>query len=472
LCGHCVPETNHVTISQKPIEQETLRAGTITKSMSKRSQPEPEIIDAQVIDNESASDLNRSLASSLLPCKACGSPRQVGSRFCVACGVPFETPNEILVASPQTSTYGSPNFRPETSVYGSASSPNVGRVNSASPVATKSNASLQPSVAKDGNMSVETHSIQSEGGTRTFRCNNCGSEVDAGSDQRSLRCPFCDSTYVAELPIDQRTSQRPEFIIGFEITKEKAQDMFFAWLGKNSFFRPGDLQSKAVTDKQQGIYIPFWHFSMMAMSQWSAQIGEYWYRTETYTVKDSDGKTRQMTRVVRETEWWPLSGIYRKYYSGYMVSASKGLPQNEALAIQPYQLSKMMRYRPMYLAGWMAEEYSISREAALNVTQQEFRNRDRAAIANFLPGDTNSGLTVQTDLDVGGSDLILLPVHVLSYRYRDRVYRFLVNGQTGKTYGEKPWSSSRIAAVAIAVAMLILIGIALIVVLNHPGLGP
>ncbi|MEQ1830885.1 MAG: zinc ribbon domain-containing protein, partial [Pirellula sp.] len=240
--------------------------------------------------------------------------------------------------------------------------------------------------------------------------------------------------------------------------------------GKNSFFRPGDLTTKAATDKQQGIYIPFWHFSMQATSQWSAQIGEYWYRTETYHVKDSDGKMRTMTRVVQETEWWPLSGIYRNYYSGYMVSASKGLPQTEALAIQPYRLNTMMRFRPMYLAGWMSEEYSVSREQALAITEREFQQRERDSIHRFLPGDRSSGLSVQTDLDVGGSDLILLPVHVLSYRYGNRVFRFLVNGQTGATYGEKPWSNSRIAAVVIGVALLIMVIVALVIVLNHPRL--
>jgi len=240
---------------------------------------------------------------------------------------------------------------------------------------------------------------------------------------------------------------------------------------KERFFSAKRLGQKATTEKQQGIYIPFSHFSVIAMSHWSAQIGEHWYRTETYTVKNSKGRTETRTRTIQETEWWPLSGVYRKYYSGYMVSASKGLQQEEALAIQPYQLNSMMRYQPMYLAGWMSEEYCVSRETALALTQTEFRNREHNAISRFLPGDVQSGLSVQTELDVGGSDLILLPIHVLSYRYGNKVYRFLVNGQTGKMVGEKPWSSSRILAVVIAVGLLIMICVALAIVLNHPRLG-
>ncbi len=408
--------------------------------MNKRFLQEPKILDAKVIDYDPLHDPNRSLASSLMPCSACGTPRQIGSRFCVSCGVPFETPNESSLSELRK------------------------RPSEVSSRATEGTATR-------GGVTVETEAIEASGATRTFRCENCGSEVDAPREQRSLRCPFCDSAYVAELPIEQRTAQRPEFIIGFEVSREKAQELFFQWIGKNSFFRPGDLVTKSATEKQQGVYIPFWHFSMKAMSEWSAQIGEYWYRTETYTVKNAEGKSEVRTRTVQETEWWPLSGIYRKYYSGYLVSASKGLPQQEALAIQPYRLNTMMRYRPMYLAGWMSEEYSVSREAAMAATQQEFRTREYNAINVFLPGDVQSGLTVHTNLEVGGSDLILLPIHVLSYRYRDKVYRFLVNGQTGKTYGEKPWSSSKVAAVVMAVVLLLLVIIALIIVLSKRGFG-
>ena len=220
--------------------------------MTKRSTEESEIIDAQVIDYDPLQDPNRSLASSLMPCSACGTPRQIGSRFCVACGVPFETPNQGGIA-------GHPH-QPGPSLQ-----TNRPIRNPSSPLSKSSE------MASDGGrLSVETHAVEADGSTRTFRCESCGSEVDAPRDQRSLRCPFCDSSYVAELPLEQRTSQRPEFIIGFEVSREKAQELFFQWIGKNSFFRPGDLVKKAATEKQQGVYIPFWHFSMLAMSQWSA----------------------------------------------------------------------------------------------------------------------------------------------------------------------------------------------------------
>ncbi|MEZ6137814.1 MAG: zinc ribbon domain-containing protein [Pirellulaceae bacterium] len=300
----------------------------------------------------------------------------------------------------------------------------------------------------------------------TFECSNCGSQVATSVEQRSYMCPFCDTSYVTEIPV-QQGRQRPEFVIGFTVTAEQAKEKFFEWLGSNSWFRPGDLAQKAIAEKQRGVYLPFWHFSMHAFSNWSANIGEYWYRTESYTTKDANGKTVTRTRQVRETEWFPLTGEHQRYYYGYMVPATKGISSEEARSIQPFQLSALARYRPYFLAGWMAEEYSIDMQSAIEQSKQEFRKRQELEVQRFLPGDTSSGLSVSTRFEVSGSDLVLLPVHVLSYRYRDKVFRFLVNGQTGKTVGQKPWSGKRITAVVVAIAVVLAIVVGAIIFLAN-----
>ena len=63
------------------------------------------------------------------------------------------------------------------------------------------------------------------------------------------------------------------------------------------------------------------------------------------------------------------------------------------------------------------------------------------------------------------SDLCLLPIYILSYRYKDQVYRFLLNGQTGKLAGDKPVSGQRIAiAVGLVLALiLVLVIVAMLV---------
>lgn len=297
-----------------------------------------------------------------------------------------------------------------------------------------------------------------------FRCNNCGSEVATDPDQRSYVCPFCDSTYVVEYSPTDTHRQRPEFVIGFAVTPEQAHQKFHAWLRDNSWFRPGDLVANAAADKMRGVYLPFWSFSMLAHSTWSASVGEHWYRTETYTTTDSKGNTVTKTRQVQETEWWPLSGRHHRYYSGYLISGSKGLPQDQAERIKPFQLPALKRYEPYFLAGWYNEEYSIDREQALTASQHHFYQQEQRNIGAFLPGDTHRNLAVETYFSQVNSDLCLLPVYVLSYRYQDKLYRFLVNGQTGKLAGDKPWSWQRIW-ICIGVGLAIFALLALLIAL-------
>jgi hypothetical protein len=50
---------------------------------------------------------------------------------------------------------------------------------------------------------------------------------------------------------------------------------------------------------------------------------------------------------------------------------------------------------------------------------------------------------------------VLLPVWIMAYRFRDRVFRFLVNGQTGKATGEAPISYAKILGAILIAALVV-----------------
>ncbi len=288
-----------------------------------------------------------------------------------------------------------------------------------------------------------------------FMCKNCGAQVRCEQGSRATTCPFCASTFVVDLP-SQPDRQDPEFVLGFECPADRAEQIYRDWLASGGLFRPRNLFREAKAEGLRGIYLPFWSFSVRADSRWSAQIGEHWYRTETYTTRDNNGKTVTMTRRVQETEWYPLAGQLDAYHTFYLLSASKGLPQDVAEWVEPYELAALKRYEPKYLAGWLSEEYSIDKEAAYTQVSQEYERRQHAAIASFLPGDTSQSLQVETNFSHQGSDLILLPFYVRSYKYKDKLYRILINGQTGKIEGNQPVDKTMIATV---VALVIVLGL-------------
>jgi hypothetical protein len=390
---------------------------------------EIEFLDEVAIDDDAPTPRGQ-------PCDACGCPLEPQDKFCPACGSGHEVTAPIV-----TATVVPPAAIVDAVVVGDSSQDGGSKA-------------IAPAAAKPTDQ-------------KFFRCDNCGAEVGAEGEQRSFVCPFCDSTYVSEFSPALSGRQEPEFVIGFGITPEQAHAKFKAWISENSMFRPGDLKSATIQDKLKGVYLPFWSFSMLAESQWDASIGEYWYRTETYVTRDSKGNMVTKTRRVRETEWWPLSGRHHRYYSGYLVSGSKGLAQDQAERIKPFNLPALKRYEPMYLAGWMSEEYSIARNEALERCQREFYGREQGNVATFLPGDTHRRLSVSTNFSDVNSDLCLLPMYILSYRYGDKLFRFLVNGQTGRCAGDKPLSWKRIGLFSLAVVALIATVVVIVVVVSN-----
>lgn len=163
-----------------------------------------------------------------------------------------------------------------------------------------------------------------------------------------------------------------------------------------------------------------------------------------------------------------MAGRHHQYYSGYLVSGSQGLSQQEADSLLPYNLPALQRYKPYFLAGWFAEEYSVDRQQAMNRSLQEFSKWEEANVRTFLPGDTSARLSVNTQFSQTQSDLCLLPIYMLTYVYNGQRYRVLVNGQTGRISGQKPiWRSRIVWVVGWIIGMLILIAIIALVMQLH-----
>ena len=55
-------------------------------------------------------------------------------------------------------------------------------------------------------------------------------------------------------------------------------------------------------------------------------------------------------------------------------------------------------------------------------------------------------------IDLENWNYTLLPVWVVTYKYRGKILPFAVNGQTGKTYGELPTSAGKLLAFAAIIA--------------------
>lgn len=298
---------------------------------------------------------------------------------------------------------------------------------------------------------------------RVHECQSCGAGLQVEAHLRTLTCPYCDSPGVVERP---PTPDRPPptFVVGFVLTGEEAAERVQSWVRSRGLFAHSGLK-RASVETVRGVYLPAYLYAATSHTTYSAEIGENYTVTETYTTTDANGKTVTRTRTKTKTEWRSLAGRHACYVQDVLVSASRGLGNDELEAIEPYDLRALVRYEPGMIAGWIAEEASRGREECRELARGEGSDQVGSQIARFLPGDSQRAIRYSTRLSEEALEPVLLPVWVFAARYaEDRPpLRIVLNGQTGQIHGEVPLSWPKIA---IAVVLLLAVVVALVVALS------
>jgi len=270
--------------------------------------------------------------------------------------------------------------------------------------------------------------------THSFDCKGCGASMSYDANVKTLACPFCGSHDFTE-PEEAR-SLAANRAVPFAIDRQQAEQILRQWLSRG-FWRPGDLAQQAVIDGLAAVYVPYWLFSG---------------KTHTYWTADSS-----QTPAGARGEWFPLTGEHRGDYSNMLIGGSSALTPAETAAIRPF---KMEAARPpsevIDSHGTVVEQFRVQRKFARPQAQQGLEEAERQACAIHVPGRVRN---VKVNVMIEGltGEPVLLPVWIMAYRYRDEVFRFLINGQVGLATGSAPVSRLKIAA-AIAIG----VGVALV----------
>ena len=285
-----------------------------------------------------------------------------------------------------------------------------------------------------------TDSVHTQTSTHNFECRGCGASMSYDASAQTLRCPFCGSTKLEE----QRDVKvlAPDWIVPFEVSHEQAVGTMRKFLG-NGFWRPSDLAEKAVIENMTGVYVPYWVFSA---------------RTRTYWCAD----TNQTPRSAR-SDWYPISGDHQGAYSGVLIGASSTLAPGETTVLRPFDLSRAKQLSEVDTENVTVEQFRVQRKYARPLAREAFEEMERAACNQYVPGRSRN-VHVNVRLEGLSSSRVLLPIWIMAYRYQDRVYRFLVNGQTGRSTGQAPVSYAKLGKIlgiglAIVIAVFVTMGV-------------
>ena len=281
-------------------------------------------------------------------------------------------------------------------------------------------------------------------------CKSCGAETIYDALDVASECPYCGSNQVMEAA-DENTLA-PGGVVPFAITNEQASANFKQWIGKK-FFCPKLAKQSAQPDAFTGIYLPYWTFDTDTTSRYSGRYGID--RTERY--KDSDGNVQEKT----VTDWHRTSGIFKLAIDDELVQGSERHDSAMLKGLEPFETEKNVPYKPEYVAGFAAERYSVGLKAAWEKAKASISSKIKSKITNKIRDDYNADhvkdVKVSTKFEKITYKYLMLPIWCSSFKYQDKVYQFMVNGQTGKVYGKTPVSVGKIILVIAIVLLVILL---------------
>jgi ribosomal protein S27E len=281
-------------------------------------------------------------------------------------------------------------------------------------------------------------------------CADCGGETAFGENVTAGSCAFCGSPIAAQAVSRKRI--KPAALLPFRITRAQALERFMAWIGSR-WFAPNALNRLAAADTQRlrGVYLPFWTYDADATTTYTGQRGDDYTVTETYTTQEN-GRAVTKTRQVTHTRWSSASGVVDDSFDDVLVCASGSVPADIVQKLEPWDMDALVPYADEYVAGFESESYRLDLAAGFEAAQKIMSQTIDQTIRADIGGDHQRVTSADTSYRDVRFKHLLLPLWLCAYRFRDRVFRFVVNARTGEVQGERPWSWIKITLLILVVA--------------------
>lgn len=278
--------------------------------------------------------------------------------------------------------------------------------------------------------------------TKSVVCKSCGAETIYEAQEIASECPYCGSNQVMEAGSEHIMA--PGGIVVFKLDAKQASELFRKWIGKK-FFCPKLAKESAKPKAFKGLYVPFWTFDCSTTSSYTAQYG----------IKKRGGNNSDI-------KWYKTIGVYKHNFDDVLICGSKKQNDSMLRGLEPFNTKDVVEYKPEYLAGFMAERYTLRMKDAWERAKNKMSEILYRTIKDEVKVEHRTehvrGVLFSTIHKNITYKYLLLPVWASSFIYNGKVYHFMVNGQTGKVSGKTPISWVKVAFVVVAfIAAIILL---------------
>lgn len=274
-------------------------------------------------------------------------------------------------------------------------------------------------------------------GLRVYSCPSCGAELICDQSTAATACPYCGNPAI--VPGQFSGALRPDYILPFRLSKDDAVQALRAHY-KGKPFLPRSFTSANHIEQIQGVYVPFWLFDGGAEGAASYRASN----TNVYETGDYE---------ITETRHYHVVRAGSLAFEKIPVDASSKMPDDHMDSIEPFDYTQLRPFSTAYLPGYLADKYDVTIDDSRDRADTRCRETLTQALRDTVTG-YGACVTEREDIALrrGKVHYALLPVWMLSTKWRGQDFLFAMNGQTGKLVGDLPTDRGRFWGMFAAIA--------------------
>ena len=286
-------------------------------------------------------------------------------------------------------------------------------------------------------------------GMRAYSCPSCGAELLCEETTAATSCPYCGNTTV--VPGQLGGMLKPDFVIPFKLKREDAVAALKKHY-KGRPFLPSAFKDDNHLQEVKGVYVPFWLFDGTA--DCSAM-----YHCDRDHIYDEGDYT------VTRTDHFHVTRGGNIAFEKIPVDASRKMPDDYMDSIEPFDYSELKPFSTAYLPGFLADKYDVTVEESSARADERAETATKMCIRGSVLGYTRmTEISCDVQLHRGEVKYAMLPVWLLTTKWKGENYLFAMNGQTGKFVGNLPVDKGKkrlTFAVVYAAALAVTAGVML-----------
>ena len=258
----------------------------------------------------------------------------------------------------------------------------------------------------------------------SFSCSSCGAELVCDENTMATECCYCGNPTM--IPGRFSKMLKPNYIIPFKKTKQEAMDAL------KKFYEGKQLLPDLFTQQNrieaiQGMYVPFWLFDSTVEGQ------AIYEATESFSV--TNGKTTTVT-----TDYYNCMREGTMKFEMVPVDGSVKMEDDFMESIEPFDYKDLVPFESVYMTGYLADKYDVDSDTAIARAEERMQESAEKVLYETVTGfdsvsPAHESAIVRKDSKFSYA---MAPVWIVTTRFEDKPYTFMMNGQTGKFVGRLP----------------------------------